>query len=196
MIVNKRGLADAFGVSEETITQWQKAGMPIQTARKGTMGNEYELAPCIRWYALRESGGDGALDLNQERARLAKAQADKTELEAAELKGEMVRYEELSAHWAARGSAMRSRLLTLPTKIAPRARVAENDQAASALIEAEIIEALTEISGNGVPDSTSARRQRSERLSQAPSSSNGVGVGGSEQAAVKRKRSRTRPVEN
>lgn len=194
MIVNKRQLAATFGVSEETITQWQNKGMPIVSQRKGTQGNEYETADCIRWFANRDAGGDGALDLNQERARLAKAQADKTTLEAAELKGEMVRYEEISAHWTNRAAACRSRLLTIPSKIAPRVRAAVNDFEAAATLEVEICEALEEISGDGVPDSVAARRQRSERFAPTAREADGVGVGGQEPVPVERSVGRARKV--
>lgn len=197
MIVNKRTLAlEVFGVAEETITQWQKAGMPIKTQRKGTLGNEYEVVACVQWREGQVTEGEGPLNLNQERARLAKAQADKTELEAAELKGEMVRYEEISAHWTDRGSAIRQRLLTMPTKIAPRLRVAVNDQEAAALMTAEMLEALAEISGTGVPVSVTARRQRSERLAQAPAAADGERMGGRAEAPVERKRGRARAVED
>lgn len=196
MIVNKRQLADAFGVTEESITQWQKATppLPIKTQRKGSLGNEYEMAACIRWYVNREAGGDGALDLNQERARLAKAQADKTSLEAAELMGEMVRYEEISAHWTSRAAACRALLLTIPTKAAPRVRAAANDFEAAAMLEAEICEALEEISGDGVPDGVAARRQRSARFAAAAREVGGVDVGGQEPIPVARGGRRARAV--
>jgi phage terminase Nu1 subunit (DNA packaging protein) len=197
VIVTKRELAtEVFGVSEETITQWQKAGMPVKTQRKGTLGNEYVVVDCVQWREMQVTDGEGPLNLNQERARLAKAQADKTELEASELKGEMVRYEELSAHWTARGSALKARLLTMPTKISPRMRVAVNDQEGAALMTAEILEALAEISGTGIPLSVTARRQRSERLAQTTADSDGERVGGRGEATVERKRGRTGSVED
>ncbi len=194
MIVNKRKLAEVFGVAEETITNWMKAGMPVLTQRRGSGGNEYETADCIRWQFLRETGGDDALDLNQERARLAKAQADRAELDAAELKGEMVRYEELSPHWVARGAAMRARLLTMSTKIAPRVRVAISDAEAATLIDVEILEALAEISGDGVPDRVRTRRSRSAKFAQTPADTDGERVGGRVAVPVQRKRSRAGEV--
>lgn len=168
MIVNKRQLADVFGVAEETITQWTKAGLPVKVARKGSKGNEYVVADCIRWYVARESGGEGALDLTQERARLAKAQADKTELEAEELRGDLARYEDISTHWTRQTAACRSRLLVIPTKIAPIIRSASTDKEASSIIEREICEALEELSGDGVPERVKQRRDRSKaRVSSA-----------------------------
>jgi phage terminase Nu1 subunit (DNA packaging protein) len=161
VIVNKRQLASVFGVSEETITQWMKAGMPVRTQRKGTRGNEYETADCIRWYVARDSGGDRALDLTQERARLAKAQADKTELEAAELRGDLARYEDISSHWTRQSTACKSRLLVIPSKVAPRVRAAATDMDAASIIQSEICEALEELSGDGVPERVNQRRARS-----------------------------------
>lgn len=173
MIVNKRELAKIFGVAEETITQWMKAGMPIKAQRKGTRGNEYETVDCIRWYLHRDSSGAGALDLNQERARLAKAQADKTELEAAELRGELARYEEISTHWTRQTAACRSRLLVIPSKVAPRVRVAGTDSDAASVIQSEICEALEELSGDGIPGRVKERRARSAAGDEAAGESKG-----------------------
>lgn len=177
MILNKRKLADMFGVAEETITQWMKAGMPVKVARKGSRGNEYESADCIRWYVSRESGGDGALDLTQERARLAKAQADKTELEAAELRGDMARYEDISSHWTRQTTACRLRMLVIPSKVAPRVRSASTDMDAASIIQSEICEALEELSGDGVPERVKQRRARSAARDAAARRPEGKRVG-------------------
>lgn len=64
--------------------------------------------------------GDGkVLDLNAERARLAKEQADKTALENEEKRGVMVDVREIVDRWAAVGTNIKARLLSIPTKAAP-----------------------------------------------------------------------------
>lgn len=104
---------------------------------------------------------DGTVyDYEKERARLTKAQADRTELEAAELRGELVRVEHLVEEWGRMLSALRARLLSLPSKTAPRARTAASDEVALRLIEDEVLQALEELSADGLPDRTRARRER------------------------------------
>jgi hypothetical protein len=101
---------------------------------------------------------DGTVyDYENERARLTKAQADKTELESQELRGEMVRVAEVVDEWARQASAARARCLSIPTKSAPRARSAGSDEEASKVIEAEVLEALQELSIDGLPDRTRRR---------------------------------------
>lgn len=57
------------------------------------------------------------LDLSQERARLAKAQANITEMQEAELRGELVRSGEVIAHWQAIITNAKTQLLGLPRRI-------------------------------------------------------------------------------
>jgi hypothetical protein len=139
------------------------------------------------------------LDLNAERTRLTKAQADKTELEAAELAGSLVRVDEVEAEWARMLGSMRSRLLSLPSKAGPRVRVALNDEEAAALIEAEVLEALQELSTDGIPPTTRDRRVRAEARAEGAhpaAEAHGKPVGGPVPAPVRRKRGRAGAVEN
>lgn len=153
----------------------------------------------IRWLrekAAGRSGGDEGEGLTYERTRLFRAQADKTELEAKELRGEMVRADDVIETWSRKAGAMRSRLLSLPSKAAPRARAAASDEQAAKLIEAEVIEALEELSGDGLPDRTRARRTRDEGGAEAAATTDGESVGRRVPATVAGKRRRTRKVED
>lgn len=146
----------------------------------------------IRWLRERAAGREesGVEGLTNERIRLTRAQADKTQLEAAELRGEMVYVDDVIAAWGRMLIAMRSRLLAMPTKIGPRTRSSATDQQAAKIIEEEVIEALEELSDDGIPDRTRARRERWSQDDQATAEADGVPVGGSESRPVGRKRRR------
>lgn len=92
MNVNQKKLAAIFGVSDRTIRNWEKEGMP-------TLGHEYNTAAVIKWYVERDnelvngklmkevadlrSAGETDLvpgTIDYERYRLTKAQADAQEL--------------------------------------------------------------------------------------------------------------------
>lgn len=143
-------------------------------------------------------------DYEQERARLTKAQADKTELESQELRGEMVRVPEVAEEWARRTGAARARMLGVPSKAAPRARTAESDEAAAKVIEAEILEGLQELSTDGLPDRTrrrvdAARAREAKRLESAvdaAAETDRDAVGGPVPAAKPGKRGRARKMED
>ena len=70
--------------------------------------------------AIFSATEDGALDHTQESARLKKAQADKTELEVAVLRHELIPAGEVKEEWADLVSAMRAKMLSLPSTAAVR----------------------------------------------------------------------------
>jgi phage terminase Nu1 subunit (DNA packaging protein) len=78
---------------------------------------------------------------------LTKARADKAELEAGEMSGELVRRSKVLDDLVRKLSNLRTRLLTIPPMLAPR--IAPKDRAAEvqAEIQAAIDEALTELAG-------------------------------------------------
>ncbi len=53
--VNKRGLSEILGVSERTLTEWQKEGMPIMaSAELRGQENQYDTEAVVKWYVQRE----------------------------------------------------------------------------------------------------------------------------------------------
>lgn len=194
-----------------SLTQAQAAdlaGMTVQgikmqstTADPPPKGaNGYPPRDFGQWLKRRHLRGVGVdstgtrYDYETERARLTKAQADKTELEAKELRGEMIRAEHVIEAWARMLGAMRARMLSLPQKAAPRARGAMSDEEAATLIEAEVLEALQELSDDGLPDRTRARRDgRTSDTAPAPED-DGQPVGGRAPTPITRKRGRTRAL--
>lgn len=109
-------IASIFGVTERRVQQLVKDGI----IPKPTRGN-YELIGCVQGYIAfmqeRAFGKNvGALDAHQERARLLKAQADKTEIEVQTMNGLLIPAAEAESGWAALVVAFRSRLSGLPTR--------------------------------------------------------------------------------
>lgn len=189
--------AEVAGLTAQGLQKIQKtqSDAPQRTAEGGY--------PCLEfgeWLRRRIASQYGvaddgrSYDYDAERARLTKAQADKTELEAAELAGEIVRVEQVIATWSKLAGAMRARLLAMPSKIAPVVRVTETDEEASATIEREVLEALEELSSDGLPESARARRARAARDSEAATETDGEPVGGSVPSTERRKRGRAGPV--
>jgi phage terminase Nu1 subunit (DNA packaging protein) len=87
------------------------------------------MAPCLLRTLARgggraqfRRGGRCRGDLTAERARLSKLQADKVEIELAELRGEVVRGEDVARVMQAHIMGARARLLSLPTKRAVLSR--------------------------------------------------------------------------
>jgi phage terminase Nu1 subunit (DNA packaging protein) len=120
-------------------------------AKKGR--GEYDLDECRQSYIsrLRESAAGranaGDLNLTDERARLAKEQADAKEMENAITRGELVYIEDVAKRVEVALSNVKTKLLAVPTKVAPEAAAADDAKEVQALIERHIIEALNELAG-------------------------------------------------
>lgn len=155
---NKKGAAEFFGVSTQALDGWFNAGCPIATRDRLGHIASLDLGAMTRWRLARDGdeNGDGH-GLDRERTRLTKAQADKTELEVAELRAELVRVPLVETHWQAMIAAMRARLVGLPSKIAPQVAGPDDLTRVQDMIQAGVYEALAEIAGDAFPDDVRRR---------------------------------------
>jgi phage terminase Nu1 subunit (DNA packaging protein) len=116
------------------------------------------------WMAEAGVANDGkSYDYNAERARLTKAQADKTELEVREIRGEVVRMPVVELHWTAMVSSMRAKLLALPSKLAAAIAPPEKLQLTMDTSQALVHEALAEIAGDAIPHDIRTRVAAQQR---------------------------------
>lgn len=107
-------------------------------------------------------GDDGTVyNYEAERARLTHEQANKAELEVAELRGELVRSSEVGPYWADMVASMRSKLIGTPPNIA--ALIADPVARAKVQAQAEslVYQALAEIEKDGLPSAARERYVRS-----------------------------------
>ena len=89
----------------------------------------------------------GELDLAEERARLAKEQADAKEMENALARGDLVHIDDVADQFGKQATAVRTRLLSIPSKAAPLVISCTKPAEARAVIEDMIVEALNELVG-------------------------------------------------
>jgi phage terminase Nu1 subunit (DNA packaging protein) len=158
MIVTKSELAEILGVSERTLSTWQQEGLPIENQQH--QGNTYHTVKVIDWLKqhhanrLTESNGE-ILDLEAEKARLTKAQADAAELKLAEQKRQLLDANEVQAVWENNIMACRAKLLSLPSKIAPVVANETSTPIIESTIRDALYEALDELSRSEFDDSQS-----------------------------------------
>lgn len=92
--VNQLKFAEYVGVSRQTVSRWIDAGMPAE--RKGKKGTEVAipLPEALLWwreYMIRQRFGEhDRTDLQSEKIRLTRAQAEKTELEHQQITQELL----------------------------------------------------------------------------------------------------------
>lgn len=86
-IIGIQSTADLFGVSHQTIANWQDQGFPV--ARRGGNGapSEYESDECIRWLVERELS---KVQPETPSNRLALAKAQAVEMDNAERRGQLI----------------------------------------------------------------------------------------------------------
>lgn len=128
-IVSQQELAELFGKSVKTITSWQKDGtdpMPCEFHGRRGKSNQYDTEKCIGWYVRRElsklnvTNHGEVLDLETERTRLAKAQADAYEIKNAISRNESIEINAVGDAIADVMSSVASILDSIPLKVKNR----------------------------------------------------------------------------
>ena len=141
-------LAAHLGVSGKYIGDLIAKGV-IKRAERG----QYDLDDCRKLYIshIREQAAGrataGDLVLADERARLAKEQADAKEMENAVERGDLVYIEDVAKQVENQLTKVRTKLLSVPTKVAPEAHACATVREVQNVIEAAITEALNELVG-------------------------------------------------
>jgi phage terminase Nu1 subunit (DNA packaging protein) len=141
-------VAAHLGVSAKYINDLIGKGV-IPYAAKG----KYDIDACRKAYIehIREQAAGrasaGELNLSEERARLAKEQADAKEMENAVERGDLVYIEDVAKQIENQLTKVRTRLLSVPTKVAPEAHACASVREVQNVIEQAITEALNELVG-------------------------------------------------
>ncbi len=139
-------VAKYLGISEKFFGDLLRQGVFTKQPR-----NFWDFDQCRLEYIkhLRDAAAgrlhNGDLDLNEERARLAKEQADAKEMENAIARGELVYIEDVAKQFEKGLERARTKLLALPSKVAPEVHACATAKEVQAIIESNIVEALSEL---------------------------------------------------
>lgn len=145
--VTRAELADLLGVEVRTVTNWLKlpadpAPGPVPSRVAGRE-RTFPVKRCIAWHveyraaeALRRAKGPAVgVDLDAERARLTKAQADKAEMERDALRGSLIPIGVHESRVAAICDRLAAALNQMPTKFAGAVVGAKDEPSARAVLE-------------------------------------------------------------
>jgi len=143
-------LAKLLDITERRVRQLSAEGIIPKVAR-----GRYEMVGAVRGYIryLRElslKGEVGPADYGTGRARLVKAKADLAEMEASQMRGELLPAPDVKRAWTDIVALMRARLLVLPDKIAPVVYETTSIAQAKDVIKKAVFEVLTEIATTDV----------------------------------------------
>lgn len=167
----------------------------IPKADNGT----WNLAQCANAYIkyLQGRAGEEKRAYAEERTRLTKAQADKTEMELSLLKATTIPAAVVCTIWGRMTSAARARLLALPYRLAQAALSATEFAAIEAAASDLIAEALNELHEYSPSDyAPPAGRPQAGLAMEAAAETDGEPVGRSRKTAQSRIQRRAGPVEH
>lgn len=136
-------IASILDLSERRVQQLCAKDILPKTER-----GRYELEPVVKAYIhyLRDrSLGEGVVSLEDARKRKLNAEAELAEIQLAQARADVVSVEEVQSQWDSVLSSVRTRILAVPTKLAPRVSVETELATVKDIIEDGIFEALGEI---------------------------------------------------
>jgi len=132
----------------------------IKTGKSGGQDKDDCRVRYIRYLRVLARGKNtNSGDLNEERTRLTKAQADRAELELQEKEGVLISSDVIKTIWSDYVANVRSKLLALPSKLGHLTQAAESYAEAEAIIKEAVYECLEELSEDAT---TKASLERTE----------------------------------
>jgi phage terminase Nu1 subunit (DNA packaging protein) len=144
-----RQLAELTGIEYRTVARALKPLVPTPGKQRALLYESRDALPLL--YGEVKGKHKNDLELQQERARLARAQANVTEIQEAELRGQVVRAEVAIAHWQNLVSISRAKLLSMPAKIAHLVLGAATIGEAETIVRNEVEAALNELADTAGP---------------------------------------------
>lgn len=143
-------IAKLLDLSERRVQQLSREGV-IPKATRG----QYDLIGSVRGYViylrdLAVKAQAGAPDYAAERARFIRARADLAEMEAEARRGSVIAAEDVEAAWIAVLALLRTRLLALPDRLAPRLYAEPNPAGVRDALRLALREVLEELAESDV----------------------------------------------
>jgi phage terminase Nu1 subunit (DNA packaging protein) len=178
--------AEICGVTSRTLRDWADA----PRNRDGS----YHARTLVAWLVARAAGSG---DFDNQRERLAAAQAEKVEHENAVRKGWLADLKVVTKFWADCIAAMRARLLNMGAKLGPQLVNIGDPHVIATAIRAEVHAALAELADyEPRPDSSVEGVAGGADGPETAADPDDKPVGGRRKAPQQRKQRRTRALED
>jgi len=190
-------LSNELGIDRRTLAKRLADLLPDREQKSGRgVDKSWRLARVIVHLGPPGTSED-ELDLGQERARLARAQTEKAELENAVRRGQLLEVSLVERTWQNLMVALRARMLSLPTKLAMELASLTDANSVRARLTDEVAELLDEAAAHRPSDadfdSEGSAPEDGEDPEAAPEA-HSEPVGGRRKAAQPRKQRRARKV--
>ena len=146
MVVNQGQLAEIFGVTDVTIWEWQKQGLPILKQGPRGEANGYEPAAVIAWHVGRELTKAASVS---QKDRLARLQGDKLELDLAQQRGILIPVDEIEPLWSSRVLTAAAFMASRHSRLAALLEAASGLEAKREILKREDVEFLKKLGVDG-----------------------------------------------
>jgi phage terminase Nu1 subunit (DNA packaging protein) len=148
--ITQQELAATLGLSTRQIRNLEAQGLPHEARNNGKF---YPKPGAVQWYVafkMEEATKKAApKDMEEARLRSAVAEATLVELELAEREGAMIRVDEIDKILAPPLTAVRAKLLNLPSKVAPMVLPCRTLPEIRVVLDAAIAEVMGELQSLG-----------------------------------------------
>ena len=127
-------------------------------------GGKYDLAIFVqKWveYNVANETCDN-LDLDMVKAKHEVIKTQKTELEVARIRGQLIDVQDARKLWGDIANAVTKNLIHLPEKVAPMLQMLDNVEVISDIIDTEIRKVLEAIADTPLPDYAAEKNEESE----------------------------------
>lgn len=117
-------------------------------------GGKYDLAVFVqRWvdYNVQNETAD-IEDLDTVKARHEIVKTQKTELEVAKMRGQLIDVQDVRRLWGDIANTVMQNMIHVPSKVAPQLQMMDNTELIASIIDAEIRSALNDIADTPLPD--------------------------------------------
>lgn len=145
--VTREELLNHLNINPDTLTEYQKEGLPIHKKGAGRSKAQYILEDVTDWLdANGKKYGQTKESLQEAKTRREIALATMAELELKELEGELVRLSDVTDEFEKQLINVKQKLLVLPSKVAGAVLGMTDINQIKEVIEREIYTALEELS--------------------------------------------------
>ena len=169
--VNRSEIAEIFGVDVTTIDRWIRRGCPLQRRGGGGRPHEFNTKAVHEWHVDQAAGdepAEGVISFEDARRDKMAAEAELARLDLEKRRGEIVELDVVAEIVESDYSIVRSRILGLASKVAPRVATCGSAARAQSIIEEEAREVLERLAdGDGV--AARANQRASEESGGKPS---------------------------
>jgi phage terminase Nu1 subunit (DNA packaging protein) len=116
---NAKALAALFAVTERSISEWTKEGMPFLRVKEKV--NRYQWHPCFRWYLMNKYTGTTASRGNrppskaESDAKLTDIKAKREEMKLNKDLANLLPADQIQSAWTEAATIAKDRVLGIPT---------------------------------------------------------------------------------